>query len=94
MRLGDRGGGDGRLEAGVEAVEGPLKGALNLRLGDLRRERRQGVLQAAEVDGEGCAENIRAGGKKLAELDRHGAELLERPRQPFTGAPLACAAAG
>lgn len=50
------------------------------------REGRQTVLQLREIGGDLGADNVGARRQELAELDVAGAELLQRGRQPLTGA--------
>ena len=78
VHLGDGGGGDRRAELGEvilePAAERLLDGAARLGHG----ERRQPVLQVAQVAGELGADQVGAGGQELAELDVAGAEAGER----------------
>ncbi len=87
VHLGDGGGGDGRAELGEVvlqlAAELLLDGLARLRHG----ERRQPVLQVAQVAGELRPDQIGAGGEELAELDVAGAEAGDARRR--RGAPWA-----
>ena len=94
MGLGQRGGGDRRLEAGVEAAQRALQAGLYFGHRDRHGEGRQAVLQPAEVVGELGPEDVGAGGEQLAELDRGGSQRLERAAQPLAGPPTSRRAAG
>ena len=77
MGLGQGRGGHRRLEAGIEAVEGPAQGQLHLAAGLVGGKGLQPILQAREVQGEGLAEDVGPRGEKLTQFDGDGAELLQ-----------------
>ncbi len=91
MGLGKGGRGHRLAEFGEKVLDGLAELLLHLGAGDRRRERRQLVLQVRKVLGEGGPEDVAAGAEELAELDRHRAKLLQRPRQPLARPALAAA---
>ena len=78
MHLRDRSGGDRGTELGIERIDGRaqrlLDGGARLAL----RERRQPVLQRGEIAGKLPADQVVAGGEKLAELDVRGPKRGQR----------------
>ena len=83
MDLGDRGGCDRRSsskraeEFAERLAEIALDGGARLRAG----KRRQTVLQLRQIGGDVLADEIGAGGERLAELDEARAQRLQRARQ-------------
>ena len=77
--LGDRGGGDGLvLEGGKELVERWTQRAGHGGAGLGGGKGGHTVAQGAEIPGQLFADQIGAGGERLAELDEARAELLQR----------------
>jgi len=64
------------------------------RLGLLRREGGQGVLQPAQIARDLDAEDVRPRGQHLPQFDRHRPQMLERLAQPLAGTALAAFLAG
>ena len=78
VHLGDGGGGDGRAERGEVVLQPAAQLLLDCRACLLHRERRQLVLQMAEVAGQLGADQVGAGGEELAELDVAGPQAGQR----------------
>ena len=76
--LRDRGSADRhRIEAGEHRLDRTAEAGLDLRTDRLERKRRQRILQAEEIERGLVTDDVGAGGERLAELDRGGAERLE-----------------
>ena len=88
MRLGQGGGGDRRAEVDEQAFGRTTQRFLDLATRLFQRERRQGVLQPAKIARELQPEDIGARRQDLTQLDRHGAQMLERLAQPLARPPL------
>ena len=87
MHLGDGGGGNGGIVKVAKAflhlaAQLGLHGGAGLASGKWR----QAVLKGGEISGEGLAEQVGTGGKRLAQLDETRAHFLQRGGQPQTGA--------
>jgi hypothetical protein len=85
--LGEGRGGDRVAELAVELFQRPPDRSGDLGLGDGRGEGIQPVLQPRKVLGEGGAEDVRAGGEELAELDGDRPLALEGQGQALAGPP-------
>ena len=84
MGLGQRGGGDGGLQVGKQALYRTAEGALDLHPGLIQRKGRQTVLEPPEVERELRAEDVGPGGQHLAQLDGGGSQTFEGPAQPLS----------
>ena len=83
--LGERGGGDRRLEVGEDRVDRLAELALDRGARLRHREGRQLVLQHGELGRELRADHVGPGGEELAELDVGGAERGQRAQDRRLG---------
>ena len=85
MDLGDRGGCDRAIiEFREQLIEGLTERVLDRPAGERAVERWQVVLQLRQVGGHLLAEQIRARGEALAELDEAGPKVLQRQREALS----------
>ncbi len=94
MGLGQGGGRHRGLDRGEQAFHRTAQAARDLLAGQVGGEGVEPVLQTAEVRREGLAEDVRAGGQHLAELDGDRPQALERHSQALAWTSLSRRAAG
>ena len=88
MDLGDGSGCDRTvIELREQLIEGLAERVLDHLAGARGVERRQVVLQLRQVGGHLLAEQIRARGQALAELDEAGSKVLQGERQSLSWPP-------
>ncbi len=83
MGLGQGGRADRLAEIGEDLIEGLVEGGGDDGAGLVGGEGRQLILQPRQIVRERPAEHVRPGGEHLTELDGHGAETFQGPRQPL-----------